>query len=79
MLNHQPVPHGQFWIYVTPASMLAAPSRNYPILQSYVDIFLSGCLAVQKQYGLKNFATHCIDTTHNWSSHWINDQEDSSL
>lgn len=76
MLNHQSVPHGQFWVYITPTDKITAPSKNYPILQSYVNIFLSGCLAVQKQYGLKNFLNDCVDTTHNWSSHWINERID---
>jgi len=74
MLNHQAIPNGQFWIYVTPPARLATPSATYPIVQSYVDTFLSGCFATQEQYHLQNFASDCVDTTRHWSSAWVNDR-----
>lgn len=68
---------GQYWIYVTKPSAMTKPSAKYPIMQSYVDIFLSGCLEIQKKYSLDNFATGCIDTTRGWSEHWVNDRKPS--
>lgn len=74
MMNGQSVPNGQYWIYVTRPEAIAKPSVKYPIVQSYVDIFLSGCLEVEKNDGLINFAHACIDTTTGWSKHWVNDR-----
>ncbi|HAT4446696.1 TPA: gamma-glutamylcyclotransferase [Legionella pneumophila] len=68
------LPEGQFWIYTTSGKQLAAPSSDYPIVQSYVDIFLSGCFSLEEKYHLKNFARDCIKTTSNWSGHWVNDR-----
>lgn len=67
-------PTGQVWIYVPKQAMFAMPSSKYPIMQSYVDVFLYGCLEIQKKYHLKNFAAQCISTTSGWSSFWINDR-----
>jgi hypothetical protein len=53
---------------------MAIPSVRYPIAQSYVDIFLSGCLEQEERYNLKDFARQCITTTTDWSEHWANDR-----
>lgn len=74
MLSQRTIPRGQFWIYVPMPEKIASPSARYPIVQSYVDIFLSGCLEIQRTYHLKNFAKSCVDTTHDWSSAWVNDR-----
>lgn len=74
MLNQQTIPKGQFWIYVSTPEKTAAPSARYPITQSYVDVFLSGCLEVERTYQLKNFAKNCVNTTHHWSPIWVNDR-----
>ena len=42
--------------------------------QSYVDIFLAGCLEIEEKYHLKNFAASCVNTTGDWSLHWVNDR-----
>ncbi len=74
MLTHTPVPPGQFWIYASTPESIAKPSDRYPIVQSYVDIFLSGCLEIEKQYHIKQFTEQCIATTSDWSTHWVNDR-----
>jgi hypothetical protein len=74
MLNEKSIPNGQLWIYVIQPQATAKPSKKYPIVQSYVDVFMSGCLEVQEKYNIKTFASDCIDTTHDWSAHWINDR-----
>lgn len=74
MLTHQVIPSGQFWIYVSQPEKIATASAKYPITQSYVDIFLSGCLEIQKNYHLKNFTQDCVRTTHDWSPLWVNDR-----
>jgi hypothetical protein len=65
---------GQVWIYVNKPKAVAAPNATYPIVQSYVDIFLSGCLEQEQRFELKDFAQRCIATTHDWSEYWVNDR-----
>ncbi|MES2142579.1 MAG: hypothetical protein V4471_06855 [Pseudomonadota bacterium] len=64
----------EFWIYVIKPEFMAKPSKKYPIVESYVDIFLSGCIEIENKFHLKNFATDCVSTTRNWSTHWVNDR-----
>jgi hypothetical protein len=65
---------GQAWIYVNRPDMVAAPSARYPIVQSYVDVFLSGCLEQEQRFNLHDFAKQCVATTQGWSENWINDR-----
>jgi len=65
---------GQAWIYVNSAKGIATPSARFPIVQSYVDIFVSGCLEQEQRFELEGFAQECLATTHDWSEHWVNDR-----
>ena len=65
---------GQAWIYVNKPEGIATPSARFPIVQSYVDIFLSGCLEQEQRFELNGFAQQCLATTRNWSEHWVNDR-----
>lgn len=47
------------WIYVQRRPVLADPSA--PIVQSYVDVILRGCLGISEE-----FARHFLETTHGW-------------
>eukprot|EP01051_Picozoa_sp_SAG22_P019494 SAG22_NODE_3619_length_1613_cov_1.747028_1_plen_306_part_00 len=49
---------------------LRPPSATHPILQSYVDVCLSGCL----EHG-EAFAREFIETTFLWSSYFLNERE----
>lgn len=69
-----PLPPGQAWIYVNKPETIATANRSYPIVQSYVDIFLSGCLELEQRFELKDFAKQCLVTTSNWSIQWMNDR-----
>lgn len=71
---HEALPAGQYWIYVSPNSGNEHPSKHYPIVQSYVDLFLSGCLELEEKYHLQGFSRDCILTTSFWSVHWVNDR-----
>ena len=46
------------------------PSVNYPILQTYIDVCLSGCL----EHG-EEFAREFVETTFKWSPFWLNERE----
>lgn len=49
---------------------LLPPSVDYPILQTYIDICILGCL----EYG-EAFAAEFIQTTFLWSRYWLNERE----
>jgi hypothetical protein len=69
-----PASDGQTWIYVSLLQNVATPNSHYPIVQSYVDIFVSGCLEQEQRFGLAAFSQQCLSTTTDWSEHWINDR-----
>jgi hypothetical protein len=75
-LDQEPSPAtgGQAWIYTNDAQTIATPSARFPIVQSYVDIFVSGCLEQEQRFELKGFAQQCLATTQDWSAHWVNDR-----
>ena len=56
------------WIY-TPTEPLR-PSMQSPIIQSYVDVAVTGCLNYSEE-----FAREFIETTKNWDAPWRNDRE----
>jgi hypothetical protein len=65
---------GQAWIYANRPQSIAVPSEQFPIVQSYVDIFVSGCLEQEQRFQLPGFARQCLATTRDWSAHWVNDR-----
>ena len=75
-LEPQATPPGpaQGWIYVSRPGTTEAPAAQYPIVQSYVDLFLSGCLEQEQRFGLAGFAQECIASTADWSADWVNDR-----
>ena len=77
MLDGSAAPEqGQIWIYVNKKDATLPPSERFPIVQSYVDIFLGGCIELEAKVEDKSasFADACIDTTAGWSEHWVNDR-----
>lgn len=66
--------HKQVWIYTLKSQTNQSPTQEFPIVQSYVDIFLRGCIQVEEKYKIKDFAHNCIITTEKWPIHWINDR-----
>jgi hypothetical protein len=71
-LSTQKLPRGQYWIYIP--EQIGLPNVKYPLVESHIDIFLTGCLELQKKYHLPNFAKQCIVTSSGWSTHWVNDR-----
>lgn len=69
-----PAANAQIWIYINRPESFATPNSRYPIVQSYVDIFVSGCLEQEQRFGLAEFAKQCLSTTADWSEHWVNDR-----
>lgn len=65
---------GEYWIYVTRKKQQQEPVANYPIYQSMVDEFLTGCFEQAERFKLPDFADQCMQTTYGWSSSWVNDR-----
>ncbi len=69
----------EVWIYVNQPESAHPPSPRWPIVQSYVDIFLTGCLQLQRRLlpeiaAELEFPKSCIRSTRGWSPHWKNDR-----
>ena len=68
-------PNGDIWYFATRQQRF--PSKDHPIVQSYVDVCLDGCLEIEAMYPLAkqaNFAEFFIKTTSYWGQPWINDR-----
>ena len=67
---------GLIWLYQVRPDHRHPPSADYPIIQSYVDIFLNGCFELAELVTAQDidFVADCINTTSDWSTHWVNDR-----
>lgn len=63
----------QIWLYSS-ALENQPPTAAFPIVQSYVDLFIRGCIQVENNYKLAHFAEKCIKSTAQWSAYWENDR-----
>ena len=71
----QAAPEADIWFYGNTEKRF--PSSEHPIVQSYVDVCLDGCLEIEAMYPLArqaNFAEQFVKTTSNWQPPWINDR-----
>jgi hypothetical protein len=66
--------NSNFWVYAANPKGLQKPTPQHPIVQSYVDIFLNGCFQIQEEFKLENYSKDCVETTKEWSEHWVNDR-----
>ena len=66
-------PNDRIWIYVPIESQCKLPDENHPLLQSYVDTVLQGCL----EWGGEAMAEQFIVTTGSWSAYFLNDTPSS--
>lgn len=73
-------PEGKVWVYLNKFNdeqelKNSLPSAEFPIVQSYVDICLTGCLQIQQGFPeAGNFAAEFIQSTQEWSKYWENDR-----
>ena len=68
-------PDGDIWYYANTEKRYA--SAEFPIVQSYVDICLNGCLEIEATYPLARqarFAETFLKTCSDWSKYWVNDR-----
>ena len=77
MLDGSSVPaNSQIWVYVNKPGTLKKPDEGHPIVQSYVDIVIIGCLELQARVADPefDFVEQFVKTTAGWSQHWVNDR-----
>lgn len=72
-------PEGVFWAYINNFPVekipLNVPTAQFPMVQSYVDICVNGCLEVEGKYPTAaGFAELFVATTDAWSPYWVNDR-----
>ncbi len=67
--NNYDFSHAKIWIYSIKGRLLP-PSYNYPIVQSYVDLYIHGCIELEKKYEIKDFANKCVNETYGWPKKW---------
>lgn len=53
---------------------MSPPTPDFPIVQSYVDTFIRGCIQIEEKFKINNFAKDCIKSTGQWSTYWENDR-----
>jgi hypothetical protein len=66
-------PHEKVWVYIPQPSYCAEANEDHPILQSYVDTVLQGCL----EWGGEDMAADFVASTYNWSPFFLNDTPSS--
>jgi hypothetical protein len=72
-------PKDEVWIYVNKFEegehQKSLPTREFPIVQSYIDICLTGCLQIMNGFpDAGGFAGEFIESAEEWSKHWENDR-----
>ncbi|KAG7360875.1 tetratricopeptide repeat family protein [Nitzschia inconspicua] len=65
--------NSRLWLYVPLPSFSKPADENHPLLQSYVDTVLQGCL----EWGGERMADIFIQTTGGWSTYFLNDTPSS--
>lgn len=70
-------PENDIAVYTYTIDEKKKPSEKYPIVQSYVDLCMTGCLFIDTHV-LKNidysFTTRFLKNTNDWCRHWKNDR-----
>lgn len=59
---------GDIWIYALHEEDKTVDQKAYVIAQSYIDLFVGGCLMLERQFKIPGFAKQCIRTTEDWGS-----------
>ncbi|WP_150466423.1 gamma-glutamylcyclotransferase family protein [Francisella sp. SYW-9] len=76
-LGVKSLPKGDFWMYVKDFKDAEFPTKKYPILQTYADVFMTGCLQTQAEFDLTEFGKLCFQTTYGWDlANWLYDRSD---
>jgi cation transport regulator ChaC len=63
------------YIFVSDAAYISetgAPTPAVPMVQSYVDMCINGCLEIEALF--PGFVEEFIRTSFGWNAHWVNDR-----
>jgi len=80
ILSGGSTPKDKIWLYVNKFKnekerKESLPAPQFPIVQSYVDICLTGCLQIEQSFPEAGaFAGEFIESTQAWSKYWENDR-----
>jgi hypothetical protein len=67
----------QVWTYTVAEAKRTVPTPQFPIVQSYVDICMNGCIEIEETYPLAReigFVARFITDTQDWNPYWENDR-----
>ncbi|MEM7446345.1 MAG: gamma-glutamylcyclotransferase family protein [Pseudomonadota bacterium] len=66
----------EIWMYAVKPEHIGTPTAEYPLIQSYIDLFLNGCIQLQELVVDQDldFLAACINSTDGWSRFWVNDR-----
>ena len=74
-MNDKGIPaDGDIWFYEAQPKYVDRPADGYPIAQSNIDVFLTGCIEQSERFKIKDFADLCVSTTKFWSVYRANDR-----
>ena len=74
-MNDKGIPaDGDIWFYEAQPKHVDRPADEYPIVQSNIDVFLTGCIEQSERFKIKDFADLCVSTTKFWSVYRANDR-----
>jgi len=62
------LPGGIIWAYIPKDP--TAPTKEFPIRQSYIDVIISGCLEIGR-----GFTEDFIKGTSGWNTIWVDDRQ----
>lgn len=72
--------NGNIWMYIANLDSMHAvykltPSKNYPIIKTYLETCLLGCMQIENAYPrLNGFLKTFIDSTLFWNNHIVDDR-----
>ena len=66
----------EVYYFAIPKSNVRMPTKERPIIQSYVDVCLNGFIKMDEKMGNTNYdqTREFIQTTKCWNKHWLNDR-----
>lgn len=62
-------------VYMSAPDHIDSPTKRFPIVQSYVDVFLGGAIEIEENNpDLQNFSLNTCKQTYGWLGGWVNDR-----
>lgn len=68
-VNQPAILCGKIWVYIPESNRLFEPDENFPLLQTYIDTCIRGCL----DWGGTSTALKFLTSTSGWNEFYLND------